>query len=59
MADSTLPLVIANLVLAALVLVPVGLVLAAGVCHLVQRMRHRSCDWIEIPGVGRIPVLRE
>jgi len=57
MADTTVPLLIANVMLAALVLVPVGLVAASGVRHLFRR-RHRPVDWIDIPGVGRIPVLR-
>jgi hypothetical protein len=60
LAEASLPLVIANLVLGLVVVVPVLLVGAAVVKEAVMRLRHRrSFVWMEVPGVGRIPVLRK
>ena len=59
MADDTAPLVIANLVLAAIVLAPVLLVLSAGVGQVVRRLRRSDAEWVEVPGVGRILVSRK
>jgi len=59
MADDTAPLVIANLVLAAIVLAPVLLVLSAGIGQVVRRLRRSDAEWVEVPGVGRILVSRK
>jgi len=59
MADDTAPLVIANLILAAIVIAPAFLVISAGVCQLAHRIRRRPTEQVEIPGVGRILVLRK
>lgn len=57
MSSDSVALVVANLVLAAVVLVPAALVVGAGIRHLLDR-RHRSVTMVDLPGIGRIPVLR-
>ena len=56
MSEDSVPLVVANVLLAVLVLVPALLVAGAGVSHA---LRHRrDVTYVDVPGVGRIPVLR-
>lgn len=52
-------LVVANVLLAVLVLVPVILVAGAGMLQAVRGCRGRAVTWVDLPGVGRIPVLRQ
>ncbi len=58
--DSSLPLILANLLLAVFVGIPLLLVGAAILREAVDKIRRRrSIVWMEIEGVGRIPVLKE
>ena len=58
--DSSAPLILANLFLALVVCVPLLLVATAILREAVDKIRRRrSIVWMEIEGVGRIPVLRE
>ena len=59
--DSTsISLVVANLFLGAVVVVPLLLVGVAVLREGVGRIRRRrEIEWVELEGVGRIPVLRE
>jgi hypothetical protein len=57
---SSVALVIANLCLGMIVAVPLLLVGGAVLKEVVGRIRRRRrIVWVELPGVGRIPVLRE
>ena len=59
MSEDAAALVTANVLLAALVLVPVVLVAGAGVLQAIRAHRGRAVIWVDLPGVGRIPVLRQ
>ncbi|MEN8148688.1 MAG: hypothetical protein ABFS86_02625 [Planctomycetota bacterium] len=51
-------LVATNVALALLVLVPAALVAGAVVCQFVGNRNRRPVTYVDLPGVGRIPVLR-
>jgi len=59
MLEGSVPLIVANVLLAGLVLVPAALVVGAGVLQAVRARRGRDVTWVDLPGVGRIPVLRQ
>ena len=48
----------ANLALMGIVLVPAGVLIGA-VVHAVFSRRRRRIEWVEIAGLGEIPVLKE
>ncbi len=58
--DNSLPLILANLLLGVFVGIPLLLVGAAILREAVDKIRRRrNIVWMEIEGVGRIPVLKE
>lgn len=57
--STSVPLIIANLLLGVVVAVPLLLVLVAVCSEAVDRIRRRrAIEWVELEGIGRIPVLR-